>query len=271
MKPKIDVVFPDIKSASLIVAEVEKIKLSRHRRRMELLLSNNVQEDILTRFEEELKRQYRLNSVLVHEAEKNADFEQERNVMYVTRKSSGKSQETETLGKAKVTDVIYGSAIRSELTPIKQIREDSGRVCLCGEVFGIETKDITSKKTGKSFHLVLFDVTDRSDSISCQMFIEADEKGDTAYSEVKSRLKVGKHVVVRGKAQYNDYARETIVMANGICETEPPPARFDDAEEKRVELHLHTQMSAMDGVSSAKELISRATEWGHKAIAITDH
>ncbi len=270
MKPKIDVVFPDIPSAAQLNSEVEKIKLSRHRRRMELLLSSQVSEDLLARFEAELKKEYHLNSVLVHELEKPQEV-QHQNVMYVTRREASASKPSESLGKAKITDVIYGSSIRSELTPIKQIDENSGRVCLKGEVFGVEAKDITSKKTGKSFHLVLFDVTDRSDSISCQMFIEADEKGDAAYNEVKSRLKAGTYVVVRGKAQYNDYARETIIMANGICETEPPPVRFDDSEEKRVELHLHTQMSAMDGVSSAKELISRATNWGHKAIAITDH
>ncbi len=270
MKPKLSTVFPNLKTAHEISADVEKIKLSRHRRRMELLLSSEVSEDLLSRFEAELKKEYHLNSVHVHEVEQSQEVQKE-NVMYVTKKISNSAKTAETLGKAKVTEVIYGSAIRSELTPIKQIREDSGRVCLKGEVFGIETKDITSKKTGKAFHLVLFDVTDRTDSITCQMFIEADEKGDTAFGEVKSRLKVGKHVVVRGKAQYNDYAKETIIMANGICETEPPPVRFDDSEEKRVELHLHTQMSAMDGVSSAKELISRAVSWGHKAIAITDH
>lgn len=95
-----------------------------------------------------------------------------------------------------------------------------------GEVFGIETKDIKSKKTGKSFHLVVFDVTDYTDSITCQMFINADEKGDAAFEEVNARLKKGKNVIVRGKAQYNDYAREVVVMANGICETDPAAGSY---------------------------------------------
>lgn len=271
MKPKIEVVFPDIDSAGKITAEVEKIKISRRRRKIELLLSDKVQEDVLTRFEEELKERYRLNSVRVTEPEITEDDYSEEPVMYITVKKNNNGNTPVTFGKAKITDVIYGSSIRSELTPIKQINDETGRVCFRGELFGVETKDITSKKSGKSFHLVIFDVTDRTDSITCQMFIEADEKGDAAFSEVKDKLKVGKNIVVRGKAQYNEYARETVVMANGICETEPPPARVDTAEEKRVELHLHTQMSAMDGVSSAKELINRAADWGHKAIAITDH
>ena len=270
MKPKIEVVFPDIQSAGSISAEVEKIRISKRRRKIELLLSDKVQDDILTRFEEELKQRYHLNSVRVKEPESEEENYSEEPIMYITVKKNDDNK-PQTLGKAKVTDVIYGSSIRSELTPIKLINDESGRVCFRGEVFGVETKDITSKKSGKSFHLVIFDVTDRSDSITCQMFIEADEKGDAAFGEVKDKLKVGKHIVVRGKAQYNEYARETVVMANGICETEPPPARVDNAEEKRVELHLHTQMSAMDAVSSAKELINRAAGWGHKAIAITDH
>ncbi len=270
MKPRLSTVFPDIEAAKEIGAEVEKVKLSRQRRRMELLLSEEISDDLLTRFESELKEKYHLNSIIVREMPKEEDKAQE-NVMYITRKETRVPQEAVSLGRAKIVDVIYGSAIRSELTPIKQIDESSGRVALRGEVFDIETKDIKSKKTGKSFHLVLFNVTDRTDSITCQMFIEADEKGGIAFSEIKSRLKAGMHIVVRGKAQYNDYAKETIVMANAISETEAPLERFDDSKEKRVELHLHTHMSAMDGVSSAKELISRAVSWGHKAVAITDH
>ena len=272
MKPKINVVFPDIKSAGLVDAEVEKIKISRHRRRMELLLSVHASEEALDKFETELQKYYRLNGVNLREQNDEDESLPEAEVMYITKKSTkGFRTQEAGCGKAHITDVIYGSSIRSELVPISSINEDSERVSFRGEVFGVETKDITSKKSGKSFHLVVFDVTDYADSITCQMFIATDEKGNAAYDEVKSRLKKGLNVVVRGKAQYNDYAKEVIVMANGICETEPPPARIDEAPVKRVELHLHTQMSAMDGVSSAKDLINRAVSWGHSAIAITDH
>lgn len=76
---------------------------------------------------------------------------------------------------------------------------------------------------------------------------------------------------MRGKAQYNDYAHEVIISANAIASAPPLEVRMDNAEKKRVELHMHTQMSAMDAVSSTKDLINRAISWGHTAVAITDH
>ncbi len=272
MKPRLEQVFPELTMASQIGSQVEKIKLSRQRRRLELLLSDKLDENTLVKLENELKEKYHLNSVHILEKEEEPDITEERQVMYVDLPKIQSVKETDHIPqKAKIIEVIYGASIRSELTPIKEITEESGRVAIRGEVFGVEMRDITSKKTGKNFHLIVFDVTDRTDSITCQMFLEADEKGDSAFSEIKAGLKIGKYVAVRGKAQYNDYAHETVLMANAICEAERPPARYDNAKEKRVELHLHTQMSAMDGVSSAKELINRAADWGHKAIAITDH
>ncbi len=272
MKPRIDLVFPELTTAKEIGAKVENIKLSRQKRRLELLLSEKINEELLSRFEEELKEKYHLNSVRVYEKEEAADITENEQVMYVSVPKKAEEKDSGLiLGKPKVKEVIYGASIRTALTEIKSVNEDSGRIAIGGEVFGVETKDITSKKTGKNYHLVLFDVTDRTDSITCQMFLEADEKGDSAFSDIKARLKVGAYVAVRGKAQYNNYAKETIIMANAICEAERPPKRYDNSKEKRVELHLHTQMSAMDGVSSAKELINRAVDWGHKAIAITDH
>ncbi len=272
MKPKLISVFPELSIAGKIEANVEKIKLSRQRRRLELLLSEKLDEDMLVKLENELKEKYHLNSVHILEKEEEHDITEEKQVMYVDLPKIQSVKEKDHIPeKAKITEVIYGASIRTEITPIKEITEESGRVAIRGEVFGVEIRDITSKKTGKNFHLVVFDVTDRTDSITCQMFLESDEKGDSAFAEIKAGLKIGKYVAVRGKAQYNDYARETILMANAICEAERPPARYDNAKEKRVELHLHTQMSAMDGVSSAKELINRAADWGHKAIAITDH
>ena len=70
---------------------------------------------------------------------------------------------------------------------------------------------------------------------------------------------------------YDKYSRDTVITAYDINELPAPPQKEDNAPEKRVELHMHTQMSAMDGVSSATDLIARAASWGHKAIAVTDH
>ena len=75
---------------------------------------------------------------------------------------------------------------------------------------------------------------------------------------------------VRGEAQYDKFSKELTVIASDIIQVQKNTKK-DNAAKKRVELHLHTQMSAMDGVTSVKALVKRAHEWGHKAIAITDH
>jgi len=90
------------------------------------------------------------------------------------------------------------------------------------------------------------------------------------HENVIERLKENVSVKVRGEAQYDKFSKELTVIASDIIEV-PKKTKKDNAEKKRVELHLHTQMSAMDGVTPVKELVKRAHEWGHKAIAITDH
>ena len=98
------------------------------------------------------------------------------------------------------------------------------------------------------------------------MFLKQEE-----LSNVRDHVKEGIVLTIRGNAQYDKYVREVSVLATDIIKGQEKEERMDNAEEKQVELHMHTQMSAMDGVSSATDLIKRASKWGHKAIAITDH
>ena len=90
-------------------------------------------------------------------------------------------------------------------------------------------------------------------------------------NELKDKIKKDAYLRVQGEVQFDKYAKEINIMAKAIMTAQAPPPRMDTAEEKRVELHLHTQMSSMDGVTPVKTYIKRAIEWGHKAIAITDH
>ncbi len=275
MHPKVNIVFKGISGGKIADIGVSKIKLSKSRRRMEVLLEDNAANEELDKFEHELMKYYKLNGVHV----KNNDEVQKkrelpRMVIQMPKKQASLSEEgntsSDTLGKAEIDEMLYGTTIRDELVPISSITENSARVCFRGEIFGIETKDITSKKTEKQFHLFVIDVTDYSDSITIQLFMDKN-KNEEAYAQMCKSLKKGTWVTVRGKAQYNDYARETVVSANAIGLSPAPKIRMDNAEKKRVELHMHTQMSAMDAVSSTKDLIGRAVKWGHKAIAITDH
>ncbi len=272
-------IIPSIKDEELANLSVEKILLSKSKREMKIILQNSVAQDIADKAAEEVKKACNLNKVIVIAEEKN-DGEKKNIMIYevpqnYTDNPSAPKTARRTLGHADVSDMLYGRPIKDSIVPISSIGENSGRVTFSGRVFAADEREITSKKTGKEFHLLTMDITDNTDSISCKMFITK-KNDDDAFKKLYGRLKTGIksggiYVVCRGKAQYDEYAREAVVMLNDIAEIAPPPKRMDNAEEKRVELHLHTQMSAMDGVSETKALIGRAVEWGHKAIAITDH
>jgi DNA polymerase-3 subunit alpha (Gram-positive type) len=164
-------------------------------------------------------------------------------------------------GKAISGKVIVGKTIKENPVTMKEVTQDSGNVCIKGEVFRTEFREI---KGGK--YIYIFDMTDLTWSLTVKMFLTKDK-----FAIVKDKVKSGVNVVVRGDAQYDKFSKELAVMAFDIMETSGGMEREDKSEEKRVELHLHTQMSSMDAVTSAKDLIKRAAKWGHKAIAITDH
>ncbi|MBQ3554370.1 MAG: PolC-type DNA polymerase III [Clostridia bacterium] len=156
--------------------------------------------------------------------------------------------------------VLLGKAFSGDITPIGEINDYSGKVIVQGKLVGFEEREIKNNKT----ILELF-VTDASGSISCKAFLEND-----VFKEMKGTLKKLSAVCVRGNAQYDSYAKEVIVMARDIMKSEIK-TRMDEAETKRVELHAHTSMSALDAICKPQELIARAAKWGHPAIAITDH
>lgn len=155
---------------------------------------------------------------------------------------------------------IYGKPTKAEKIKMISITETSGIVEIEGEVFRI---DIKETKNGK--FIMSFFITDFSSSITVKLFPKPDK-----LDEIKSQIAEGSYLKVVGEATFDKFSNEIVVMAKFIDKMEKQK-RMDMCEEKRVELHLHTQMSGMDGVSSASSLIKRAKEWGHKAIAITDH
>ena len=163
--------------------------------------------------------------------------------------------------------LIYGRAKFQDdkIIKIEDIGMDTTDVNLVGEI--VNVPDPTElKKTGK--FLFSFDVYDGTTTVTCKAFVTPEKKGD-----VSKRLKVGTSVKVVGRAGFDNFAKEITVVASAIKETEgiKKKVREDNAEVKRTELHMHTQMSQMDGVTSAEDLIKRAMKWGMKSVAITDH
>lgn len=160
----------------------------------------------------------------------------------------------------KAENAIYGRNITIEATPINEINEISGYVAVLGDVFKVETMET---KTGKI--ILTFYITDYTSSITVKCFLKPQEK-----DEVLDNVKKGLYCKVRGEAVYDTYQREVVIMGRDILKMKKIE-KLDNSEEKRVELHCHTTMSAMDGVTPVSKIIERAARWGHPAIAITDH
>ena len=163
------------------------------------------------------------------------------------------------------TPLIYGRSlkIKEQLIKVADLSVDSGKVLLDGEILNTDTREL---KNGKV--LVMFDLFDGSSTITCKAFVEGEK-----VKETMKKMKDAKGVKVEGTAQFDPFAKELGVIANTIIESTgiKKESRKDEAKEKRVELHMHTQMSQMDAVTSATDLLKRAAKWGMKSIAITDH
>ena len=157
--------------------------------------------------------------------------------------------------------VILGKGFNDAPIDIDEITQDSGRVTIQGSIFNVESKTLNNGKT-----IITFNITDYTSSMTVKLFVKEDMSPDKLLEGIAD----GKYVKLKGDVQYDTYAKELVIYPINILEAERKK-RKDNAEEKRVELHAHTSMSAMDGFCSVSSLIKRAKEWGHKAIAITDH
>ncbi len=164
------------------------------------------------------------------------------------------------------TPLILGTTqnITDPIVKVEDLGVDDGRIALQGEVIFAEDRTLKSGKT-----LYSFDLYDGTSTITCKAFLEKEKA-----KHAMKRIQNAKGVMVAGTAQMDSFSNELTVMANTIVEMEQglkKETRQDNSEVKRVELHMHTQMSQMDAMTSAKDLIKRAMKWGMKSIAITDH
>ncbi|MGG1630598.1 PolC-type DNA polymerase III [Rossellomorea sp. NRS-1567] len=150
----------------------------------------------------------------------------------------------------------------ADFRKIEEIYDEERRIAIEGYVFDCETRELRSGRT-----LLTFKVTDYSSSILVKMFSR--DKEDAA---IMNNMKKGMWVRCRGSIQNDTFVRDLVMIANDVNEIKPV-LRLDTApaDEKRVELHMHTPMSQMDAVSSVASLVAQAKKWGHKAVAITDH
>ena len=160
-------------------------------------------------------------------------------------------------------DVIYGRDFEEEAIPIEEIIGDMGEIVIRGKIIRYDSREIKNEKT-----ILMFDVTDFTDTMTIKMFARNDQ-----VKEITAEMKAGAFVKLKGVTMIDRFDNElTIGSIAGIKKIPDfTTSRSDTSVQKRVELHCHTKMSDMDGVSEAKDIVKRAYKWGHPAIAITDH
>lgn len=178
----------------------------------------------------------------------------------VIEESKNKKQEDVGQEKSPPTNgILLGKSIKGEVTSIREIQEEEKSIIIEGKIFSL---DVINLKSGRK--LVIFYVTDHTDSLIGKFFLKEKE-------EIPGDLQEGIWVKVRGNVITDQFEQELTMQVKDMVLSEAKDTRKDKGEKKRVELHAHTKMSALDCTCSASDLIKRAAKWGHEAIAITDH
>ncbi|MDD3204473.1 MAG: PolC-type DNA polymerase III [Lachnospiraceae bacterium] len=165
--------------------------------------------------------------------------------------------------KSDNPDVIYGRDFEDEPIAIEEIQGEMGEVVIRGKIRAFDMREIRNEKT-----ILIFDITDFTDTMTVKMFTHNDQ-----VPELTQEIKVGAFVKIKGVTMIDKFDSElTIGSIVGVKKIgDFTTGRMDNSARKRVELHCHTKMSDMDGVSDAKSIVNRAKKWGMQAIAITDH
>ncbi len=174
-----------------------------------------------------------------------------------------KAMQRQALKRSDNPNVIFGRDFEDESINIEEIWGEMGEVVIRGKVRALETREIRNERT-----IVSFEITDFTDTIKVKMFVHNDH-----LAELTTDLKTGAFLKIKGVTVNDTFDRElTIGSVVGVMKIPDfTTARMDNSTTKRVELHCHTKMSDMDGVSDVKDIIKRAKKWGHRALAITDH
>ncbi len=171
-----------------------------------------------------------------------------------------KRKKTMDESDTQVIEIIMGKNFNDKLMKMSEVTQDSGKVAISGDVANVAFKEIRGER-----FICTFDMSDYTSSVTVKLFVQKED-----YDLRSEQIKDGLFFKVRGEAQFDKYTKDMSIMATDILELEKT-IKMDQAEVKRVELHLHSQMSAMDAVTPVTKLVERAAKWGHKAVAITDH
>ena len=192
-----------------------------------------------------------------------ASYGAERKSFGSFEKGADRSMQRRALKRSDNPNIIFGRDFEEESINIEEIWGEMGEVVIRGKVRTLETREIRNERT-----IVSFEITDFTDTIKVKMFIHNDQ-----LAELTADLKTGAFLKIKGVTVNDTFDRELMIgSVVGVMKIPDfTTARMDNSARKRVELHCHTKMSDMDGVSDVKDIIKRAKKWGHRALAITDH
>ena len=187
-----------------------------------------------------------------------------------TREPGGRARDTgkkadfkRAIKRSDNPDVLYGRDFDEEAMPISDIIGEMGEVVIRGKIISMDKREIKNERS-----ILIYDVKDFTDTMTIKMFAHNEQVG-----EITGGMKPGSFVKIKGMTLMDKFDHElTIGSLTGVKKIPDfTVSRMDTSVRKRVELHCHTKMSDMDGVSEAKDIVKRAYKWGHPAIAITDH
>ena len=214
-----------------------------------------------------MESDYRLQQE-IHTIVEHADIveKEQKEEKKARKKAAATKKEHMFKKKTKYSDdptLLYGRNCDGELMEIKDIYDEIGEVVIHGQITFLETREIRNEKT-----IIIFHITDFTDTISCKVFVRNEQLPD-----ILDGLKKGGFYRIKAVAMYDKFDHEiSLGSVAGIkAITDFREKRQDTSMEKRVELHLHTVMSDNDSVVQIKDIVNRAYEWGHPAVAITDH
>lgn len=253
--------FKQLNDTKIKIALANKMSLSALKKqegdkKISRLLSERLKREVqvkfeLGNFEEEVKHREALYEQRIRE---------ELDRLQQEGSESDLNETTKSGTKKSVWKLIFGKTVSGQVRPIKEIEEEEKAVVIEGEIIVFEKKVL---RTGRQ--LLLMDIYDKTGTMNARMFIDANQ-------QVSPQLKNGAYVKLKGSVQLDKYSQDLCLFINHIMIGEKS-RRQDTAPDsaKRIELHAHSQMSAMDAMPEVKQLVAKAAEFGHQAIAITDH
>ncbi len=179
----------------------------------------------------------------------------------VEKASDSRSRPVHQPGAAPSGDVLMGKAIKQRPVPMSTLTLESGKVTVEGDVVAVTSRVLANRGSA----VLCFDITDRTNSVRVSRFLRSDDD-----QSIIDKIAVGDHLFIQGEIIYSKYDDDMVLDPRAIMKGKKY-IRPDNAEEKRIELHMHTRFSTMDALTDPGEVVKRAAYWGMPAIAVTDH